>query len=804
MGLRFRMGFRFRVGLCSSVFFLGVFVFDTRKRIERDTETVMEKLLEYLQPKTLNKFSYVAVICWILSGGTLFGIFADTENSESRFDFRCRGAKSENIDFVRGKCFQIYEKTYNQFTIPVYGFVIVNFFLIGIVCVIYSQIVKSTVEQLLEPANPNGDAARQSPDQENPTRRPQRRKLFTAYCCQLSARLVLGILFIVLQTQLLYPSNFPSNFNCYLTSEGNQPRNSSATGQNSTTLHECHNQRATKKNFWMNVVLALNVIFALLILIETICILSRARKETDFRDDLQFLKDHLKSIPPQHESEHELPERQTRNENEIPLMVQHPEQRDPQQARSEHEKPALEYESEELQQTPLTLFIKSLKKTIVEETEKPPDLRSPFQSNPGEGKTKHPTLDQIYTNLVVIPDRARYDFTGERQEQLKVYPQPGGKKLQLKRPEDIVDAEKRNNLIVGRPGIGKTLFATKFLRDWACDRLFSKTQDANMYFDVAFLVKFRKFNSIEDLNLRELLTRSEYSQTDHLDDEIWKYILANPDKVLLIFDGIDEFKDNSSIAKANKNPPCSVDKKMPLSALYDKLSSGKLLNGAAILTTTRPTAVSSVAHLPDDKIRTFEILGFTSEKVEEYVDKFTEEDTQAGEKLKQHISSNINIFSLCYIPVNCFIICSCLFELLKVCGGVSLPTKLTEIYKKAVKLFFYKHNEEFRDKTFTREDFASDYLPPKVKEQFKRLGKVAFNGIEDGKLIFAGNEVQGLKDSALFHRLPDRQTPKLDDMCFEEQFCFIHLTMQEFFAAMHITETMNETELIEKICCRPH
>ena len=811
MGLRFRMGFRFRVCLCSSVFFLGVFVFDTRKRIERDTETVMEKLLEYLQPKTLNKFSYVAVICWILSGGTLFGIFADTENSESRFDFRCRGAKSEKIDFVRGKCFQIYDKTYNQFTIPVYGFVIVNFFLIGIVCVIYSQIVKSTVEQLLE-ANPNGDAARQSPDQENPTRRPQRRKLFTAYCCQLSARLVFGILFIVIQTELLYPSNFPSNFNCYLTSEGNQPRNSSATGENSTTLHECHNQRATKKNFWMNVVLALNVIFALLILIETICILSRARKGRNFMEDRQFMEDHLKSIPPQREPEQQhgrqqeisqsVPqdpeqqdERQTRNKNEIPLMMQqHSEQQDTQLTASIENDEMLseQYESEDLQQTPLSLFIKSLKRTIVEETEKLPDLRSPFQSNPGEGKPKHPTLDQIYTNLVVIPDRARYDFTGNRQQQLKVYPEPAGKKLQLKRPEDIVDAKKKNNLIVGRPGIGKTLFATKFLRDWACDRLFSKTQDAKMYFDVAFLVKFRKFNSVEDLNLRELLTRSEYSPTEPLNDEIWKYILANPDKVLLIFDGIDEFKDNSSIAKANTNPRCSVDKKMPLSALYDKLASGKLLNGAAILTTTRPTALSSVAHLPDDKIRTFEILGFTSEKVEEYVDKFTEEDTQAGEKLKQHISSNINIFSLCYIPVNCFIICSCLFQMLKFYGGVSLPTKLTEIYKRAVKLFFYKHNEEFRDKNFTREDFESNDLPPEVEEQFKRLGKVAFNGIEEGKLIFARNEVQELKDSALFHRLPDRQTGPFEH---EEQFCFIHLTMQEFFAAMHITQNMNETEL---------
>ena len=701
----------------------------------------MDNLKELLAPKTLNKLSYAAVICWILFGVSLLGIFADMENSESRFDFRCGGAKSENTDLVQGKCFDKYEELYNKYSIPIYGFVIVNFSLIAIVCVIYSQFVKSTVEQLLE-GNRNGDAERQSPDEENPTRRS---KLFTAYCCQLSARLVLGILFIVLQTQLLYPSTFPSNFNCYFkTSGGNQVSDSSAGSQNST-LHECYNQRATKKTFWMHAVLVTNGIFALLILIEIIFILSRARK---FMKDSQFLAYYLKASHP--ESEHR-----------IPLSTK----------KEPHE-------------------LNSLKENILKDTAELSDLRSPFQSNPGEGETKHLTLDQIYTNLVLHTGRANYDFTGNRKKQLQAYPKPGGKQLHPKSAEDVVDVNHKRVLIVGRPGIGKTLFSTKFLRDWASDRVFSKTRNANMYFDVAFLVKFRKFNSVEDLNLRELLTRSEYSQTDHLDDEIWKYILANPDKVLLIFDGIDEFKDNSSIAKANTNQQCSVDKKMPLSALYDKLASGKLLNGATILTTTRPTAVSSVAHLRFQ--RTFEILGFTSKKVEEYVDKFTEEDTQASEKLKQHISSNINIFSLCYIPVNCFIICSCLFQMLKFYGGVSLPTKLTEIYKKTVKLFFYKHNEEFRDKTFTREDFESNDLHPEVEEQFKRLGKVAFNGIEEGKLIFARNEVQGLKDSALFHHLPDRQTGPFEH---EEQFCFIHLTMQEFFAAMHITQNMNETEL---------
>ena len=743
----------------------------------------METLKDLLAPKTLNKVSYVVVICWILLGVTLLGIFGDMEDSESRFDFHCGGAKSENTDLVRGKCLDKYEELYNKYSIPVYGFVIVNFFLIPIVCVIYSQFVKSRVEQLLE-GNLIGDAERQSPDEENPIRR----KLFTAYCCQLSARLVLGILFIVLQTQLLYPSNFPSNFNCYLTSGGNQASDSSATSQNSTqTLHECHNQRATKKTLWLNTVIILNGIFALLILIETICILSRARKGRHFMEDWQFLKDHLKSIPPQYQSEHET--------DEIPLTVQqHPEQRDQQfTARIENQMPPPEqYESEEPPKTHLLLLIRNLKETIVKDTERPPDLRSPFQSNPGEGKTKHLMIDQIYTNLVVIRDRASYNFTGNRREQLERYPEHGGVKLQPKRLEDIVDVENRNILIIGRPGIGKTLFSTKFVRDWASDRVFSKTRNAKIYFDVAFLVKFRKYNSVKDLNLRELLTRSEYSHTDHLDDDIWNYILENPDKVLLIFDGIDEFKCKTSIAEEYANPRfrTNAEEKMPLHALYDKLVCGKLLNGATILTTTRPTAVSTVSHV--DFSKTIEILGFTSEQVEEYVDKFTEGDKQAGEKLKQHISSNINIFSLCYIPVNCFIVCSCLFQVLKFYGGVSLPTKLTEIYMKAVRLFFFRHNEEFRNKTLTREDFESEDLPPEVKKQFKRLGKIAFNGIKEGMLIFTSNEVQGLKDSALFHRLPDRQTGPYKH---EEQFCFIHLTMQEFFAAMHIIQTMNETDL---------
>ena len=124
----------------------------------------MECFKELLTPKTFSKLSFVAVICWIPLGVILLGIFADMENSESRFDFSCDSAES-NKDLIEGKCFEQYEKRYNK--LPVYGFVVVNFGLIALVAVIYSQIVKSRVDDLESAIADNESQLQQA----HPTRR---------------------------------------------------------------------------------------------------------------------------------------------------------------------------------------------------------------------------------------------------------------------------------------------------------------------------------------------------------------------------------------------------------------------------------------------------------------------------------------------------------------------------------------------------------------------------------------------------------------------------------------------------------
>ena len=698
----------------------------------------MEKVLEYLEPKTFNKVHYVAVGFWILISIIFFAIFVDMENSESRFDFRCGGAKSENVDVVRGECYEKYMKQYNKFGFPMFGFVIINFVFLALVCAIYSQIVRSKVDQLSRD-NRNDDQERQLRDQD--TASSTGNKLFIAYCCQLSIRIVLGVIFIILQTQLFYSLKFSSKFNCYLTDATTQSRNLSDNAQNST-LHNCHNQRAEKKTFWMYAVLTVNGILVAGILVETVYLLSRACIERSFMQDSKFLKTHL--------SLHQL------------------------------------LDGRKFQE-----FIERTKEIIVQETEGLLELQSPFVGNPGDHSTaKNLTLDQIYTNLVVIQDRETHDFTENREEQLKVYPRSRNENSQPKSMQDLLDVESKKVLIVGRPGIGKTLCCIKLLRDWALNKDFKATSGAQVHFNAAFFVKFRGLDSAKNLSLKDLLIQSEYFPTGYMDDKVWNHLQKNPEGVLMLFDGFDEFEHDEKKTKASTYPKGIEDEK-PLQILYQWLMTGKLLKDASIVTTTRPTALSGIAHLKFDK--SFEILGFSTEQVKEYIDKFAGDDKQAGETLWRHISSNMNLLSLCYVPVNSFIMCSSLSEIMRFeCSdSVTLPSKLTTIYKIAVKVFYFKHTKEFRDQHFTRENYLSDNLPLAVEEKFKKLGRVAFEGIKEGKLILGGNEVQGLEDSALFHRLPDRRAALKD----EKQFCFIHLTMQEFFAARHLASDWSETEL---------
>ena len=530
-----------------------------------------------------------------------------------------------------------------------------------------------------------------------------------------------------------------------------------------------------------------NGILAFFAFLEIIWILSRARNGNTFIENWHFYTDHLNLNSGE---KGQVQQEAMSSAVNIPQEPGNPEHPEPARAQND-----------------LDSAVQTLKDNCLQDTEKLNDFKQPLgRPSQGEGHRHDLTIDKIYVHVAIVEGRAFHNFAEGRWKQLQQYP-PDADDCRFKKPEDIIDKQHINVLVVGRPGIGKTSLSTKLLRLWASGEAFNGDEHGKAEFNIVFLVKFRRFNNDNaKFSLRDLLARAETVQS--LDDAAWDFIKNESTKVLLIFDGLDEYSRKEDINAKEDDPTYKncVEEKMPVSVLYNKLAEGKLLRGASIITTTRPTAVKYVDHL--DFQRTVEIRGFTSDDVKKYVENFTRGNPEAMEKMWEHIKSNINLFSFCYIPMNCFLICHCLLQIIlsESSQAAQLPTKMTDIYKITVKMFLFNHNREgFSPKeleklksTHMYEPF--DTFPEELQKIINSLGEIAFKGIEEGRLLFQSSEVSELEDCGLLHKLPDLKPKALGDPP-KSQFCFTHLTVQEFFAAKHLVDTKTK-EKIERFVCK--
>ena len=806
---------------------------------------MIDAVKDFLVPKRFGIVAYVCVIVHFLCGLVFIAVATALRASENE-KFSCSVDKESTATYkkqVDKSCFARYDQTYNS-PLPLYGFVLLSIGLPVVISVIYSLIVRIRVDEIESSHERRNNA-------EDESRGQNRRTVcvFYFYLVHLILRSLVSITLTVLQHIYFYANGFDFKFVCNLppmdqvkTSKNIQKNVSHDLNGTSSSVN-CENATASEKRSWSMCVSVIIIIFAVVTLVEVIYLLQRlpirnCRPENSWNSDYEFVIKHFlrsklyiklpnqvgpanteRNLPQGSSEDHLTTDNSTqvsgdqigtsrdyipldsiaqvpitidsnvqdcRNQDDSPRNVQGPstENNDIGESMNLNSRTRDNITSDSIAQECDTIdssiencstrdAIHFYKQQILNRS-RAPDVNYLQKS----------TLDDMYVDVVIYTKRAERPFSDklvDRHEIYDVYTEIPRNSIRLKKIKDIFQRNKdtenkrpRNILAIGRPGIGKTVITEKIIRDWAnkVDKCYSKK--------IVFTFKFRWFNNdnLGSIPLKTFLYFGTLGlseeQFDHLNEELTN----DPSKAILIFDGLDEFHgDPISCLEQARKIPNDRNTRMSTMNLCIKLILGDLLKGATVLVTSRPTADDFYSKLDFD--RNVEIIGFTRKRIEEYIQKFCKncKRNDLAPQIWSHIQSSSELSNLCYIPVNCFIVCVTLSKCLMSESRRTLPTTLTGLYQTAINHFQKYHH---------RTDDGNDVK----KETLGKLQRTAFHGIENDQLVFNEELFGGqLGNSGLVHSLSNPVFP------LKTQFCFIHLTVQEFLAAKHATETFAPAEL---------
>ena len=234
------------------------------------SSSMADACLNQLVSKAYHRLSFVGVIVFAISGGIFLTAFTSTEVLESR-QFRCYTLQGKQIATdIQEQCYQKYNVQYNG-DFPYFVLVLLNFLLVLLICLIYSQYVKPRVES-------NDNAVR-----------VHHFSVCTLYAVHLLIRFLVVALFLVLQWGHFYPVKFPAQNAC------TAPVHNSTTAANATMEHlmyYCKNRVAHTKSIFGFALFAVNLLFTVISLVEGMYLACNFRK---YCDDQKFCQDYLGS-----------------------------------------------------------------------------------------------------------------------------------------------------------------------------------------------------------------------------------------------------------------------------------------------------------------------------------------------------------------------------------------------------------------------------------------------------------------------------------------------------------------------------
>ena len=351
-------------------------------------------------------------------------------------------------------------------------------------------------------------------------------------------------------------------------------------------------------------------------------------------------------------------------------------------------------------------------------------------------------IHQIYTRLSWVKEKQTP--AGTTQSELNHY-------------SDLLTAEKngaipKRILVQGQTGIGKSTFVKKLLVDWV--EVNKETGDEQTpvlkNFELVVAVNLKevsKCQSLEDvIRMSNVFAKEDKYMTDGLID----YITNNQEKVLLIFDGYDEYRSGCS------------------SEIYE-IFRGSGLRSCCVLITTRISKADELRGLEDLHA---EITGFSEEDRRDFMRRFLADDEAFA--LYRHLLDR-NLQELTKVPLLLLFFCT----LWKRGQSKVFPKSKTELYTYIIQ-FIINHSHIKRSPPHYVNLQSS-------KEILSEIGKVALQGLLNDDHLFEYSQLSDavLCDESVFIGLL-QITEYTETLQPVGMVSFIHKSIQEFLAAWYI------------------
>ncbi|CAI5683012.1 unnamed protein product [Oreochromis niloticus] len=386
-----------------------------------------------------------------------------------------------------------------------------------------------------------------------------------------------------------------------------------------------------------------------------------------------------------------------------------------------------------------------------------------------------PLLNQIYTELYITEGGTAEVNDEHEVRQIETASRKPDRPETTIRQEDIFKASPgrdepiRTVLTKGVAGIGKTVLTQKYTLDWAEDKV---NQDIQFIFPFTFrelnVLKEEKFSLVELVH--HFFTETKEAGICSFEDF----------QVVFIFDGLDEcrlpldFHKTTILTDPRKST--SVD------VLLINLIRGKLLPSAHLWITTRPAAANQIPPVCVGMVT--EVRGFTDPQKEEYFRKRFRDEEQAS-RIISHIKTSRSLHIMCHIPVFCWITATVLEDVLETREGGQLPKTLTEMY-----IHFLVVQAKVKKVKYDGGAETDPHWSPESRKMMESLGKLAFDQLQKGNLIFYESDLTecgiDIRAASVYSGVFTQIFKEERGLYQDKVFCFVHLSVQEFLAALHV------------------